>query len=189
MYLTPGMSFNLVVILNTIYRPSESPEELLQILELQSENLAEVLTEEERMEEGFVTLRYSMDQLQKMQGCCPQIIALENQHVIGYALCLHPDLHKDVPDLEPLFKVLDAFPEVMGDFRIMGQICIRKGHRGKGHLLGLYNCMRKHLGRVPIITEISWSNPRSLRAHYALGFQKLTDHPGGGQQWDVVCWE
>ena len=163
--------------------------EFRQILELQKENLPGALTPEQRKREGFVTLRYSLEQLLQMQRLCPQVIALENDFLIGYALCLHPDLKDLVPALQPLFQILEdrAFPPA--EYRIMGQICIRKGYRGKGHFSRLYYGLRDQTKPLPLITEISQKNTRSLHAHHKLGFQRLAVRQEGGDPWEVVVWK
>jgi hypothetical protein len=171
------------------YRPAESLFELNQVLELQKLNLPEALSAEQQEKEGFVTLRYTLDQLSLMNQHCPQIIALEKDLVIGYALCLHPGLKKLVPQLRPLFQLLADERYQRTDYRIMGQICIRKGYRGKGHFSGIYHYLIDRVRPLPLITEISLRNNRSLHAHYKLGFRKLVTRQDADNPWDVVIWE
>ena len=171
------------------YRPAKTLSELRQVLELQKNNLPEALTPVELEEEGFVTLRYTLEQLGQMKSYCPQIIAVENDLVIGYALCLHPELKNLVPKLGPLFQVLTIEGFSNADYRIMGQVCIRKGYRGKGHFSVLYQNLRDRIKPLPLITEISLKNTRSLNAHYKLGFRKLASRQEAGNPWQVVIWE
>ena len=173
----------------THYRPAQTHSELNQVLELQKNNLPEALSPEEIENEGFVTLRYTLEQLSQMQQYCPQIIALDKDLVIGYALCLHPELRKLVPQLGPLFQVLAEQGYIAADYRIMGQICIRKGYRGKGHFSALYNRLMDCVRPVPVITEISLKNKRSLLAHHNLGFRKLALRHEAGHPWEIVIRE
>lgn len=177
------------IISHTPYRPAETLSELRQVLELQKNNLPQALSDEELEREGFVTLRYTLDQLRQMMSYCPQIIALDKDLVTGYALCLHPQLKNLVPQLEPLFRVLTELGFPASEYRVMGQVCIRKGYRGKGHFPGLYHHLMDHIKPLPLITEISVRNRRSLRAHYNLGFRKLASRQEGGIPWEVVIWE
>ena len=171
------------------YRPAETLSELRQVLELQKSNLPQALSPEERIKEGFVTLRYTLEQLAEMKSYCPQIIALDKDLVIGYALCLHPELKKLVPQLEGLFQALTDVGFPRADYRVMGQICIRKGYRGKGHFSALYSRLMDSIKPLPLITEISIKNERSLHAHYKLGFRKLVSRQEAGNPWEVVIWE
>ena len=171
------------------YRPAANRRELEQILELQKQNLPGVLTPAQREKEGFVTLRYSIDTLLQMNEHCPQIIASENGLLIGYALCMHPALQNLMPELSPLFELLEDMSYKKDGFRIMGQVCIREGYRGQGHFAGLYEHLKDCTAPLPIITEISLLNKRSLKAHYQIGFRKLSRRASEVQPWEVVIWE
>ncbi len=177
------------IISHTHYRPAKTLSDLRQVLELQKNNLREALTPEERIKEGFVTLRYTLEQLAEMKSYCPQFIALEKDLVIGYALCLHPELKKLVPQLEGLFQALTDVGFPTTDYRVMGQICIRKGYKGKGHFSALYTRLMDSVKPLPLITEISIKNERSLHAHYKLGFRKMVSRLEAGNTWEVVIWE
>lgn len=174
---------------HTHYRPAETLSELRQVLDLQKNNLPEALTPQEREREGFVTLRYTLEQLGQMKLYCPQFIARDKDLIIGYALCLHPELKKLVPQLGPLFEVLAAEGFTTADYRIMGQICIRKEYRGQGHFAALYHRLMDSVKPLPLLTEISLNNKRSLHAHYKLGFRKLASRQQAGNPWEVVIWE
>ena len=175
--------------MSVVYRPASKLSEMEQILGLQKQNLPGALTAEQREKEGFVTLRYTVDRLVKMHKRCPQIIAMEDGLLVGYALCLHPGLKDLMPDLSPLFRLLESLSYPEDGYRIMGQICIREGYRGQGHFPGLYNHLKECTAPLPIITEISLLNKRSLQAHYRIGFSKLARRTGAGQPWEVVIWE
>ena len=51
---------------------------------LQKNNLPEALTPQECEREGFVTLRYTLEQLGQMKLYCPQFIARDKDLIIGY---------------------------------------------------------------------------------------------------------
>ena len=171
------------------YRPAETLAELEQILQLQAQNLPDALTPEQRARQGFVTLRYTAEQLMAMKDHCPQVIAMEEDLLIGYALCLHPGLQQLMPELSPLFSLVEGKYPLKEGYRVMGQICIREGHRGLGHFPGLYHCLKQRVAPMPLITEISLLNTRSLKAHSRIGFRKLGRRMEGGQPWEVVIWE
>ncbi|MCO5724494.1 GNAT family N-acetyltransferase [Robiginitalea marina] len=171
------------------YRPAASPGELQAILELQGENLRDSLTPEEREREGFVTLRYTLQELAGMQAQGPQMVAFDGDRLIGYALSLTPGLRQQVPTLEPLFSVLEKTTPPLPPYRLMGQVCIRKGYRGVGHLRALYERLKERVSPDTLVTEISQENRRSLKAHGKMGFKKIAERQGEGQVWDIVLWE
>lgn len=172
----------------TQYRPAVSDAELQAILELQQRNLKGVLSPEEQLKEGFVTLSHTLPLLQKMQAACPQIVAVRNGNVVGYALCLHPELAAEVPLLGPMFERIQNKLGAKADYRVMGQICIDKSARGQGVFRKLYQCLQEHCSPLPIITEVAENNRRSLQAHQAIGFRLLETHKEGDTNWHVVIW-
>jgi ribosomal protein S18 acetylase RimI-like enzyme len=72
----------------------------------------------------------------------------------------------------------------------MGQICVAKEFRGKGIVNMLY---QKHKEMYSaqydfILTEISTSNKRSLKAHEKIGFQFIYTYSDKMDEWNVVIW-
>ncbi len=171
---------------HTVYRPAQSETELLQILELQQANLFEHVTPEVRDREGFVKIQHNLPLLRKMQAACPQIVALDGGELAGYALCMHPSLEADIPDLIPMFDYLRKTMPKDFDFRVMGQVCVAAAYRQQGHFRKLYETLRDACQPLPIITEIASINTRSLQAHLAVGFKRLGSHQEGEFCWDVV---
>lgn len=173
-------------ILPTEYRPARSEAELLQILELQQANLFANIAPEVREREGFLQVRHTLSLLQKMQAACPQVIALQGNELAGYALCMHPSLGGDIPDLLPLFDFIRKTLPGDTDFRVMGQVCVAAPYRRQGHFRKLYETLQAACRPLPIITEIASINTRSLEAHRAIGFRKLGWHQETGLRWEVV---
>ena len=169
-----------------IYRPALTDKELTQILELQARNLRPLLDRDTVKREGFVTLRHSLDMLQKMQAMAPQFIAFDGLQVQGYALCLHPAIQEIVPDLAPMFNCIEAALKPGSEYRVMGQVCIARDFRRQGHFRELYHALSTACSPLPLITEIASDNPRSLGAHFAVGFTELTTHQEGDTLWHVV---
>ena len=74
-----------------------------------------------------------------MQALIPQIIAVENQTLAGYALSMTRELKAAIPVLVPLFERLDtlryngcSLNEL--SYYVMGQICVDKNIEDKGFL-------------------------------------------------------
>ncbi|MCE2613377.1 GNAT family N-acetyltransferase [Flavobacteriaceae bacterium D16] len=170
------------------YTTVSSEDELMQILELQKANLPEMLTDKELQDEGFVTVVHTLELLSSMNERCPHILAKSGDEVIGYALCMHPDFRKEIDILKPMFQEIDKVISPEAPYLIMGQICIDKPYRRKGIFRGLYQKMLESTQKEfsKIITEVDGRNQRSLTAHYAVGFQDLSQYQSNGRDWYLI---
>jgi ribosomal protein S18 acetylase RimI-like enzyme len=76
-------------------------------------------------------------------------------------------------------------------FYCMGQICVERNYRGKGVVNMLYAKHREVYGDQYefILTEISTSNSRSLKAHKKIGFEKIYTYADDKDEWNVVVWD
>lgn len=172
-----------------VFRPAENDSELLQILKLQQANLYANLTPEERAREGFLKVQHNLDLLREMQSKAPQIIAVENNQLAGYALGMHRSQGALIPELTPLFEFATSHLPNQSEYLIMGQVCVAKEYRQKGCFSKLYHTLKMSCSGLPVITEIASINERSLSAHKALGFQILGSHQEIDFTWHVVIWK
>ncbi len=170
------------------YKRAGTKYELQQILELQQYNLSTYLSEEECLREGFVTISHSFDLLKKMNDVCPHIIAKDENKVIGYALCMHPQFSEEIDLLKPMFQALRTIFSKHEKYIVMGQICIAKDYRKMGIFRSLYHTMKEVLEPEfkSIVTEVNRSNQRSLNAHYSIGFRHLKTHKSKGRSWELI---
>lgn len=171
------------------YKQAETLEELEQILELQQHNLPKNISVEESLKEGFLTVEHTLDILKAMNDVCGHIIAVDENLVVGYALCMHPKFANDIEVLKPMFKEINSVAENNSTYMAMGQICVAKSHRGKGVFRNLYLTMKEKLpeGFDTIITEVDGKNKRSLTAHAAIGFTTLKIYMSGDKEWHLVA--
>lgn len=164
-------------------------EELLQILELQKKNLAISITNEEKHQEGFVTVEHTYDLLKKMNDAQPHIIAKDDKKVVGYALSMTKEFANHIPILTPLFHKLDSLIPETQNYSVMGQICIDKSYRRMGIFRGLYNQMKNEL--MPayslLLTEVATENLRSLKAHQGIGFSIIETYLSD-TEWNILEW-
>lgn len=169
------------------YKLANTTTQLKQILTLQQQNLAKNLTDNEMVQEGFVTLVYTLEQLQQMNTLSAHSIALYKNKVVGYALAMHPSYKTEIPAIQPMCAKITTHYNKQ-DYLLMGQICVAKNHRGQGVFRGLYQHMQQHLPQNlnVIITEISVSNTRSMQAHEAIGFTQICEHTVHGKKWSIV---
>lgn len=169
------------------YKRAETIDELKQILRLQQENLRASLSSEAIKNEGYVTVEHKLELLTEMNNSCPHFIAVSENEVVGYSLCMHPKFGDEIEVLRPMFaEIYRKFPKK--DFIVMGQVCIAKEFRGKGIFRALYNHMLR--GIQPdfstIITEVDLENTRSLTAHYAIGFELISEYSSDGHRWALI---
>jgi hypothetical protein len=170
-------------------------DELLQIHHLSQLNLKQNLSVETMQAEGFVTWLYSLDLLKKMHQLAPSVIIKDGETVVAYALTTLKQSKAFHPDLESMFRDLASVqhsgrPLSQYRFYCMGQICVARGYRGTGLVPILY---QKHKEIYSskfdfILTEISTSNARSMKAHENIGFQTIYTYSDAVDEWNVVIW-
>ncbi|MEX0315975.1 MAG: GNAT family N-acetyltransferase [Allomuricauda sp.] len=170
------------------YTQASTFNHLEQILELQQQNLPKNLTAKERKQEGFLTVEHSLSILQEMNDECGHIVALENDKVVAYALCMHPKFAESIEVLKPMFHEINHIVKDKDNYMVMGQICVAKSHRGKGLFRSLYKTMKEKLpdGFDTIITEVDAKNERSVNAHKAVGFSELKKYSSDGKDWLLI---
>ena len=177
-------------------RSAASTQDLENILALQGENMRAGLSAEEIKEQGFITVRHSLEQLQAMQERVPQILAVDGDHLGGFALVMPRELKNNIPVLVPMFEMLDTLHyqgAAVKDLRyyVMGQFCVGKDYRGQGVFRQLYQALTEQLSQDfdYCITEVSTSNIRSMRAHQKIGFQVLHTFTDELDEWNIVLWD
>lgn len=173
-----------------------SDSDLIQILSLQSLNLKQNLTPEYREAQGFLTLQHTLPVLQQMHDFLPSIVVRDGDEVVAFALAEVRACRTLMPDLEPMFALLDTLswkgkPINDYEFYTVGQICVAEGYRGKGLFEMLYHHHRKvYAAQYELfITEISTSNIRSIKAHERIGFRELVRHRDHLDEWSAVVWD
>ena len=174
-----------------IYKLHTSPEELLGIQQLQSDNLKVNLTEAEALSQGFVTLSHTINQLTLICGEEAHVIAVHQGKIVGYTLTMLSQFRNVMPLLANLYRKLDIL-NAQEPYLVMGQVCIDKSYRGQDLFSGLYNKMKDEFNeKYPgIYTEIAVSNGRSIRAHEKVGFEEVERYENSeGELWSIVYWD
>jgi hypothetical protein len=171
-----------------VYTKASSEKELKQILGLQRKNLPKDLSNEEKSNEGFLTVEHTLEILKKMNDYCPHSIAKYNDKVVGFALPMTKDIGDEITVLKPMFYQIN---QIISDekYMVMGQICIEKEFRKKGIFRGLYQFMKTDICPNKfdlIITEIDINNHRSINAHKSVGFTKMKDYKFEDKNWRIV---
>ena len=174
-----------------IYKRSINDEELHQILELQLKNIPTSISEIEKQNEGFVSVKHSFELLKTMNTKCAHIIAKNENRVIGYALSMVKDFKDEIDILKPMFAIIENNIPSTLKYIVMGQVCVDKSFRKKGVFRSLYNKMQQELNIEydAIITEVDKTNTRSLNAHYSIGFKELYSYHSKKQDWEILKWD
>ena len=169
--------------------------ELQQILDLQERNLKQNISKAEKDEQGFVTMSFSMDMLEKFHSNAPSIIIKDDNKVVAYSIVLLQEGRQSYPGLEPMFINLEKLnwrekSLYNYKFYVMGQVCVDKEYRGMGLFDKLYLKHKEiYQHRFDfIMTTISTSNLRSLNAHKRVGFVTINRFTDTMDEWDVVLW-
>ena len=176
----------------------QSEADVHGILTLQQANLRKNVPIDVQIDQGFVTVEHDPNVLARMNKAAPSVIAKDGDTVVGYALTMLPEFGADVPELLPLFELVDTLtykdqPLSKYDWYVMGQVCVAEGYRGQR----IFDRMFQHHHEVYgdryqlLITDISANNTRSLRAHARVGFQALHEFHDStiGETWVVVAWD
>jgi hypothetical protein len=181
-----------------IITKAKTEADLQGILNLQSANLRKNLTEEERNTQGFVTLEYDMEFLKIMPAGNHHIIAKDGEKVVGYVLLMDQStnhLMKEGGGIFPIFDALEYKGRKFKDWNYcsVGQVSVDRNYAGKG-LLGKMYCYYKesYKGLYELaMTDVSYLNHRSLKAHMKAGFEVIMrfDEPDQGEPWDIIVWD
>lgn len=180
-----------------IYTTAQSEQDLQSILRLQQANLPSQLKPDEMASQGFVTVKHSLADLQKLNEIEPHIIAKEDHKVIGYLLAMTAKSKDDIPVLKPMFQLFDSIqfhckPVAAFNYIVVGQVCVDKDYRGQGILDNCYTAYKEAFGKKYdfAITEIAIKNSRSLNAHKRIGFVNACTYAAPDKvEWQVVIWD
>ena len=171
-------------------------DELQQILDLQQLYLTGQNNSVEEKEQGFVTVKHSLNVLQKMHELSPSVIVKDEGKVVAYALVMTKECSSFIPVLVPMFESFAKInykqqPLSAYSFYVMGQVCVHKDYRGKAVFDMLYNHHKQLFSRQYdfVLTEIATRNTRSVRAHERVGFKTIHTFRDTTDEWAIVLWD
>ena len=176
---------------------AQTDADLRGILALQQQNLTRNLPIEVQQQQGFVTVEHDPDVLRQMNEAAPHVIAKDGETVVAYALSMLPQFRASVPELIPMFALLDSLSyagKPLGEqpYYVMGQICVDAKYRGQGIFDKLYHHHRATYSNQysVFVTDISERNTRSFRAHERVGFRPIHSFYDASlnESWIVVAW-
>lgn len=176
---------------------TDAREDFEQIIALNKVNNREAVDEKLWASEGFLSLEFGIEQLERMRGSYKHVVAKSQGQVIGYTLVLLKENREVFPFFDPMFETITAAVIDGSNLRdlnyfVMAQICVEKKFRGKGVFNALYqklaNQMKSDYNKVVI--EVSPKNIRSMNAHRRVGFEiiKNEDYQEELVEWNVMIW-
>lgn len=172
---------------------AESESDLQGILELQQKNLPQNLSPEEKSEQGFVRVVHNLELLGLLNSIEPHIIAKDDNKVAAYFLAMTKKSRNDVPMLVPMFQQFDKLTYKGKNvseynYMVVGQVCIGKNYRGIGLFSSCFEAYKDTFEKKYdfAITEISISNPRSIKAHQKAGFEIIHTFKDEYETWVIV---
>lgn len=178
------------------YTTAQELQELIQIQSLQSKHHKDVIPKNLWGQKGYVTLRYSLEMLQKAGLDYPPIVAKFEGDIIGYLLIfdqkilgMHPVIDHFIYQINPIKfrgEPLESLNYVM-----VGQLCVDHNFSGKGIAKGMYAYFKKFYASSfsYCVTDIDKRNLRSLKLHYGLGFQLIGKSNTEEAEWNIVLWD
>jgi hypothetical protein len=173
------------------------PDELDLILELQKSNLAGNISPQEALEQGFLTIAYTKDTLQRFHDATPAIVARHHEQLAGYTLATPRHLRQEESSLAMVFDMIDQLHYrgqnmAAVNYILCGQLCVAAPFRGLSIPDRLYQCFREcYASQYSMLaTEIAVRNTRSLRVHERTGFEVAGYYTDELQrEWAVVIWD
>jgi predicted GNAT superfamily acetyltransferase len=180
-----------------IYTTATSDADLLGIIDLQKNNLPVNLTNEEKLQQGFVTVVHSLADLKKMNDAEQHIICKNGGKVIAYLLAMTAAAKNDIPVLVPMFEMFTTVlykDKAVSEYNyiVVGQVCVDRDYRGQGVLDQCYQTYKARMNKKYdfAITEIATRNQRSIKAHQRVGFTELKQYTSPANEvWNIVIWQ
>ena len=173
------------------------PQDFPEILQIQSANYVANLSLEDRAD-GFLSAEFTHSQIAAMAADLGIMVACDSKaSVLGYLCGFRRDFNHQSPVVA---KMLDSF--ATGEFEgrplnsyntfIYGPVCIRRAHRGRGLLRGLYEALKREVaGEFEVgAAFVARNNAHSLRAHVAgLGMAEVGEFEVNGNVYVTLAFK
>ncbi len=178
-----------------IYRKAV-PSDIIMVIGLQRKYLLRNL-EPRDQGDGFLSIEYSRDQLERLNDELGIFVALEDDRLSGYLVVQTMEFARRSSLIAAMVR---RFPDVLyrsrplSEYRtfLYGPVCIDERSRGEGILEGLFNIMLRTVkGEYDAgVAFVSEQNPRSLRAHkHKLGMKVVDEFEFSGRKFRTLAFE
>ena len=164
------------------------------ILALQEANLFDNLSTEAR-QDGFLSARFTRDQLVQMDRDVGVLVACDVERVVGYVCASGVELNRQFP---LLLAMIERYGEMRFQGRaladqktfVYGPVCVDRAYRGRGVLRGLFRALLREIpaGFDAGVAFVANANQRSLAAHVAgLGMDDVGEFDFKGQRYRILA--
>ena len=164
------------------------------ILALQEANLFDNLSTEAR-QDGFLSARFTRDQLVQMDRDVGVLVARDVERVVGYVCASGVELNRQFP---LLLAMIERYGEMRFQGRtladqktfVYGPVCVDRAYRGRGVLRGLFRALLREIpaGFDAGVAFVANANQRSLAAHVAgLGMDDVGEFDFKGQRYRILA--
>lgn len=170
-----------------------SKNDFADVVKLQNENMAAVLSEEEK-QDGFLSGGFGEDEYARMNETGRVIVSYDGDSIVGFLAAGTVDFNMNYGLPSAMIK---SFPSLAFEDRtlneyqviIAGPVCVAKSHRGKGIFLDLYRTFENNMpSEIELITTlVSTSNPRSLAAHHKAGLEMVGEFVFGERAFALLA--
>lgn len=173
-----------------------TPANFEGIIRLQHQNLMTTLRGED-LSQGFLTIEFTREQLQKINSELGIFVALHGEKVIGYLMAESIEFAASSPLIAHMIDRLKdiTFSDVLLSSRklfVYGPVCIDREHRGRRILEELFKVMLQAVrGQYDFgVAFVSALNPRSFHAHTnKLGMRMIDEFVFNGQKYWTLVFE
>jgi hypothetical protein len=176
-----------------VYR-SAQPEDYRSIIELQTANYIDNLTQEQR-KEGFLSATFTFEQIAAIAADLGIALVTIGDEVAGCLCALQREFDHDSPVVTKMLESYDRArfedkPLSAFNSYIYGPVCIAREHRRRGLLRGLFEFQKKALsGRFEVgVALVSHHNPHSMAAHIGgLGMSEAGHFEVNGNSFAILA--
>lgn len=147
------------------------------------------------MKDGFISVRFTVDDLVEMADNGVTVVAVSSDTTAGVLSAQTCEYNVSrIPLVKEMVKALagKVFEGQAIDTTtsiVCGPVCVAKEFRGLGVMEHMYELLKREAKpNYPLgLTLISQGNPRSLRAHEKIGMQKVTSFDFDGRTFDALA--
>ena len=167
-----------------------------QILQLQSENAPDQLSDEQKRQ-GFIVSRMSGEELDAINRDLG-ILVIRDVGIIAGFVCLNRTTHRPRPGvvaalLEKLpLAVFNGCPLSEQRLFLYGPVCLASAYRGKGLLRQLFDTVKQQMRQEfdAGVAFVNDANPHSLTAHVqGLGMQDVLRFTFQSEDYHLLAFE
>ncbi|KQO29044.1 GCN5 family acetyltransferase [Flavobacterium sp. Leaf82] len=135
---------------------------------------------------GTLSGEITFDQIQEMMSDMPQIIAVDDNEIVGFLLTTSQAVNSNRKI--PIVDAMSASYSGSSDSYVYGPICVSQTQRGKGLAQLMFQQLFKLEPNREGILFIKSDNESSIRAHEKMGMNKVSSFHFNNADFDVYAY-